>query len=128
VEAFKGVFEDNPDLNRILGVEPSQVDATKSTLSRASAELRQAQSALGGTPTPEQLNAVDIALGQARGFTDQLTAVVDTFRNRVNTTRKSIDQWSWRIAIGTTLISALAGVGQLFMARYFWRTFRGQPA
>jgi hypothetical protein len=128
LKVFDKVFDENPDLNRLLGVQPSQVDATKSTLYKASSELRHAQSALGGTPTTEQLNAVDIALNQAQGFTQELSKVVNTIRKRVNTTRATVDQWTWRIAIGTTLVSLLAGIGQLFMARYFWRNLRGQPA
>jgi hypothetical protein len=54
--------------------------------------------------------------------------VVSTIRGRVDSTRTIVNQWSLRIAIGTTLLCALAAVGQYFMARYFWRTLRGLPA
>jgi hydrogenase maturation protease len=127
-EAALRVFDKSEELQQLFGVQPSQVDATKTTLDKASSELRQAQSALGGAPTLEQLNAVDNALGQAVGFTDEMARVVEIARGRVDATRTSVDRWSWRIAIATTLMSALAAVGQLFMARYCWRTLRGQPA
>jgi hydrogenase maturation protease len=122
------VFDADLESKRLFGVKTSQVDATKITLDNAARELRNAKEVLGGTPTPEQLNAVDNALAQARGFTDDLARVVDSVRDRVNTTHSMVDQWSWRIAIGTTLLSVLASVGQLFMARYFWRIVRGLPA
>lgn len=122
------VFDNNTDFNRLFGVKASQVDATKTTLDQAARELQKAKEVLGGTPTPEQLNAVDNALGQARDFTNELGRVVDSVRCRVNATRSMVDQWSWRIAIGTTLLSVLASIGQLFMARFFWRTVRSLPA
>ena len=122
------VFDEDSEFNRLFRVKASQVDATKTTLGNAARELSKAKEVLGGTPTPEQLNAVDNALGQARDFTNELSRVVDSVRDRVNTTRSMVDQWSWRIAIGTMLVSTLASVGQLFMARYFWRTVRGLPA
>lgn len=127
-DAALQVFDENLELKKLFGVQPSQVDATKTTLGNAARELEKAKTVLGGTPTPEQLNAVDTALNQAQGFTNELSKVVNTVRGRVNATKSLADQWTWRIALGTTLMSALAGVGQLFMARYFWRTLRGQPA
>ena len=71
---------------------------------------------------------MDNALDHAQGFTDEMARVVVTVRDRVNATRTIVDSWSLRIAIGTTLLCALAALGQVFMARYFWRTLRGQPA
>ena len=127
-DAALRVFNENKELKELLGVQPSQVNATRTTLDNAAAELAKAKSVLGGTPTPEQLNAVDNALNQAQGFTDELTKVVTTVRGRVNATKSMADLWSWRIALGTTLASVLASIGQLFMARYFWRTLRGLPA
>jgi len=127
-DAALQVFDENSELKRLFGVQSSQVDATKTTLGNAARELQKAKSVLGGTPTPEQLNAVDNALNEAEGFTTELAKVVTTVRGRVNATKSLADQWTWRIALGTALMSALAGVGQLFMARYFWRTLRGQPA
>jgi hypothetical protein len=119
---------ESSELNRLLGFQSSQVDATRTTLGNAARELEKAKTVLGGEPTPEQLNAVDNALTQAQGFTNELSKVVTTVRGRVNATRTLADQWSWRIALGTSLMSVLAGAGQLFMARFFWRTLRGQPA
>jgi hydrogenase maturation protease len=128
------VFDDNSELQRLFRVQPGQVDATRTTLDTAATELRQAQSALGpsvssGTPPPpELLNAVDNALGQARGFTNELAKVVTTVRGRVNDTKSLVDRWTLRLAIGITLISALAAIGQLFLARFCWRKLRGLPA
>ena len=116
------------ELDRLLHVPTSQVDATKTTLENATRELEKARSVLGGEPTPEQLNAVNSALDQADGFTNELDKVVGSIRARVNSIKMMVDQWTWRIALGTTLMCTLAGVGQLFMARYFWRTLRNQPA
>jgi len=127
-EAALRVFDKSEELQHLFGIQPSQVDATKTTLDRASSELRHAQSALGGTPTPEQLNAVDNALVQARGFTDEMARVVVIARGRVDATRTSVDRWSWWIAVATTLAGALAALGQFFMARFWWRTLRGLPA
>jgi hydrogenase maturation protease len=127
-EAALRVFNKSEELQQLFGIQPSQFDATKTTLDKASSELRQAQSALGGPPTPEQLNAVDNALDQAEGFTNEMSRVVEIARARVDTTRANVDRWSWRITIATTVVSALAAVGQFFMARYFWRTLRGLPA
>jgi hydrogenase maturation protease len=128
LKVFDQAMVENPQLKGFLRVQPSQVDATQSTLRKAATELKQAQSALGGAPTQEQLNAVDIALAQAREFTDQLTNVVETARLRVEATKSTVDRWSWRIAMATTILCGLAAVGQLFMARFCWRTLRGLPA
>jgi hypothetical protein len=127
-EAALRVFNKSQDLQQLFGVQPSQMHATKTTLDKASSELRQAQSALGGSPTTEQLNAVDHALGQARGFTNEMARVVEIARERVDTTHAAVDRWMRLIAVSTTLISALAAVGQFFLARYCWRTLRGMPA
>lgn len=127
-EAALQVFSDSTELKDLLGVQPGQLAATQSTIDKARSELRQARTALGGDPTHEQLNAVDNALDQAQGFTDEMARVVETVRRRVDVTRISVHRWSLRIAIGTTLLCALAAVGQFFMARYFWRTLRGLPA
>jgi hypothetical protein len=127
-EAALQVFSDSSELKDLLGVQPGQLVATQSTIDKARSELRQARTALGGDPTHEQLNAVDNALDHAQGFTDEMARVVVTVRDRVNATRTIVDSWSLRIAIGTTLLCALVALGQVFMARYFWRTLRGQPA
>jgi hypothetical protein len=104
------------------------VDATKTVLSNVSSELNQAQTALGGTPTPEQLKAVDSALNQADQFTDELDRVVRTVQGRVNETKAAVDRWTWLIALGTSVLCAIGAVGQCFLARYCWRTLRDLPA
>jgi hypothetical protein len=133
-QAALEVFHDDENLRQFFGVRPDQLTATQSALGNVSGELRQAKSVLGvpvgaGDPlTTEQLNAVDGALKQASGFTDELAKVVTTARGRVNDAKTTVDQWSWRVAIATSLISALAAVGQVFMVRFFWRRLRGLPA
>lgn len=127
-EAALRVFDDNPELKRLLGIQPGQVDAATTVLGNVSGELRQAQSVLGGAPTPEQLNSVDRALGQASRFTDDLARVVTTVRGRVDETKSMVDRWAWRIALATTLMCSLAAIGQVFLARFCWRTLRGLPA
>jgi len=133
-EAALDVFNSDPRLKEFFGVQPDQVDATKLTLDKATTELRQVKSVLGvpvGSAdqlTTEQLNAVDGALKQANGFTDELTKVVTTARSRVNDTKTTVDWWTWRLAFATTLVCALAAVGQVFLARFCWRTYRGLPA
>jgi hypothetical protein len=82
----------------------------------------------GDALTTEQLNSVNDALGQARGFTNELEKVVANARGRVNDAKVSVDRWSWRVAIATSAISILAAVGQVFMARFCLRTLRGLPA
>jgi hydrogenase maturation protease len=116
------------ELKDVLGVRPSQVDATRNTIDKARTELRQARTVLGTEPTPEQLQVVSVALDQGQMFTNEMSRVVDTFRNRVEATRSMIDRWTWRIAVGTTAASALAALGQLFMARFCWRRLRDLPA
>jgi hydrogenase maturation protease len=127
-EAALQVFNESTELKDLLGVQPSQMAATKSTIDKARSELRQAQTALGGDPTPEQLNAVDSALVQGEDFTNETAQVVETVRRRVDATKTTVDWWSLWIAVSTSVLCTLASVGQLFMARYCWRTLRGQPA
>jgi hydrogenase maturation protease len=117
-----------PELKQLLGVKPEQLDATRTALGNVSNELQHARGYLDiqtvsadGVPTYEQLHAVDDALRNARGFTDEVGKVVETTRSRVNETRQKVEIWSLRGAIGTSLISALGVLGQLFMARAFWK-------
>jgi hypothetical protein len=116
-----------PELKQLLGVQPEQLDATRTALGNVSTELQQARNVLGfsdispdAVPTSEQLHAVDDALRKARGFTDEVGKVVETTRNRVNETKQKVDVWAMRGALATSLISALGVLGQLFMARFFW--------
>lgn len=132
-DAALEVFSGNTELRQLLGVQPEQMNATKSTLSRVASELRGVKTVLGlpvddGSLTSEQLNAVSTALGQAQGFTDELETVVQNARTRVKDAQSSLNHWSWRLAISTSLICALAAIGQVFLVRYCWRTLRGSPA
>jgi hydrogenase maturation protease len=111
------------DLKKILGVQPGQLDATRTALGRVTRELQQAKSVLGGNygvPTNEQLYAVDDALRNARGFTEEVSSVVESTRTRVNDTKQKVNTWAWRGAWGMNLLSALGMLGQFFMARHFW--------
>jgi PAS domain-containing protein len=125
----------NEQLEKLLGLNQEQMASTRNALQQATSELGRARSVLGVTIngaadsiSADQLNAVDNALGQARGFTDEMAKVVKTARGKVNDTRREVDVWSYRIALATTLVCALATVGQLFMIRFCWRTLRGLPA
>jgi hypothetical protein len=116
-----------PELKHLLGVKPEQLDATRTALGNVSNELQQARSLLDvpavspeSVPTNEQLHAVDDALHNARGFTDEVGRVVESTRARVNETKQKVDIWAWRGAMGMTLLSALGALGQFFMARYCW--------
>ncbi len=127
------VFEDSDEIKHLFNVHPEQMDATRSTLGNVAGELRQAQTVIGTVPgaddpTPEQLNAVGSALEQARTFTDELAKVVTTARSRVNDVKTTVDRWTLRVALATTLVCALAAVGQVFLARFCWRRYRGLPA
>jgi hydrogenase maturation protease len=116
-----------PELKQLLGVRPEQLDATRTALGNVSAELQQAREVLGPpnnpevNPTTEQLHAVDDALRQARGFTDEVNKVVRSTRARVNETKENVDLWAWRGAVATSLVSVLGVIGQIFMARFFWQ-------
>jgi hydrogenase maturation protease len=120
--------ESNPDnasrdLKKILGVQPGQLDATKTALGKVSRELQQAKNVLGGNygmPTNEQLYAIDDALRNARGFTEEVTNVVENTKTRVNDTKQKVDTWAWRGAWAMNLLSAVGLLGQCFMARFFW--------
>lgn len=124
----------NEELEKLLGVDQEQMAATQLALGQATEELHRARSVLGITIgagdgiSAEQLNAVDHALAQARGFTDQMAKVVTTARNQVNETKRQVDVWAWRGALATSIICAWATIGQVFLARFCWRTLRGMPA
>ncbi len=117
-----------PELKSLLGVKPEQLDATRTALGKVTNELQQARGVLDipaispdGVPTNEQLYAVDDALRNARGFTDEVGKVVESTRTRVNETKQKVDVWTLRGAVGMSLISALGVLGQLFMQpRAFW--------
>jgi hypothetical protein len=124
-----------PELKQLFGVKPEQLDATRTALGNVSSELLQARGVLGfplagpdASPTNEQLYAVDNALRQAKGFTDEVCKVVESTRTRVNETKQNVDLWAWRGAVGTSAIAAFGMLGQFFMARFFWRLLRRQSA
>jgi hypothetical protein len=118
------LFDKDEELRDWFGVKPEQLAQTRTDLGSASQELKKARTVLGipvapgGAPTPEQLNAVEAALAQARGYTDQMGAVVATTRARVAETKQNVDKWVRRAAIGITLVGALAATGQFFAARF----------
>lgn len=129
-DAALDVVGDFPELKKLLGVKPEQLDATKTTLGNVSSELQKAKGVLGvspsadGVPTYEQLHAVDDALRNAKDFTNEVSKVVDSTRSRINETKQKLELWTWRGAMGTSLISALGLFGQLFMASYFWASIK----
>ncbi len=128
------MFDKDEEIQSWFGVRPEQLTQTRTDLGTATNELKRAQTILGipiapgTTPTAEQLNTIELALTQAHGFTDQMATVVATTRTRVADTKRSVDLWAWRAAVGTTLIGALAAAGQFFMARFCWRVLRRKPA
>ena len=121
-----------PELKQMLGVNPEQLDATRTALGNVSSELQQARNFLGvpasshWVPTSEQLYAVNSALGRARDFTDEVNRVVESTRSRVNETKQTVDVWSRRGAVGISLLSGIGVIGQLFMLQFFWRLLRGR--
>ncbi|MBM3980895.1 MAG: hypothetical protein FJ304_11530 [Planctomycetes bacterium] len=135
-EAALELFGDDaqfPELKTWLGVKPDQLQQTRTDLGSASRELKNVRTmlgipvAMGERPSAEQLMTVEAALGQAREFTDRMGRVVSAARERVEETKRLVDRWVLRIAIGTTLIGLLAATGQLFMARTCWRALRAAP-
>jgi hydrogenase maturation protease len=122
-----------PELKQMLGVNPEQLDATRTALGNVSSELQQARNFLGvpasshWVPTSEQLYAVNSALGRARDFTDEVNRVVESTRTRVNETKQSVNVWTARGAVGIGVLSAIGVIGQLFMLHFFWRMLRGRP-
>jgi hydrogenase maturation protease len=133
-QAALEMFGAEEQYSQLAGVSPEQVAQTRADLERATRELNRAKTVLGifpisnGEPTPEQLRMVESALGQARGFTDQMDNVVKATRTRVGETKQKADLWTQRIAWGTTFVGALAALGQVFMGRFFWRVLRRKPA
>jgi hypothetical protein len=129
------VVGSSTELEQLLGVDTHQVDATREALVQASEELRRARSVLGITIgesgeglSADQLNAVDRALAQAHRFTDALAQVVATTRQQVTDTKRQVELVSFRLAVGISIACAWAAIGQVFLARYCWRSLRGQPA
>lgn len=135
-EAALSIFGDDAQLSELknwLGVKPEQLAQTRAQLDRAAGDLKQVQTILGvplgdGGPTADQLRAVAAALVQARDLTEQMDGVVRRARARVDDTKRAVDLWALRLALGVTLVGAVGALGQCFTARYCWRVLRGQPA
>jgi hypothetical protein len=115
-----------------LGLKPEQLVQTRTGLGSASRELTRVRTVLGipvdAQPTAEQLVTVESALGQAREYTEQMGRVVAAARQQVEETKREVDLWVLRLAIGITVIGALGATGQVFMARACWRALRTKAA
>lgn len=116
-----------------LGVRPEEMHAARAQLDAAAADLRNARHILGvpiptsdeGT-TPDQLANVDAALDRAKGITNEFDRALSTARKQVDAAKQKAEMWSLRVAIGISLLAALAAAGQVFMARACWRGLRGR--
>jgi hypothetical protein len=129
--AALNVFSQFPTDESTFGVSPAQVHAARNQLDEVATDLHSARRVLGipvprpdGPATPEQLSAVDNALSRARAITDELEGVLGRVRSHVTEVRAKAELWVWRTAVAITALSALALLGQLFMARACWRALR----
>jgi hypothetical protein len=128
------LFESDEQVKNWFPVQPEQLAQTQTELQAATRELKNVRTILGfpisdgGLPTAEQLVTVEAALKQARAFIERLNQVVAKTRERVSETKRSVDDWVQKVAIGVTAAGVLGAMGQFFMARFFWRVLRGQPA
>ncbi len=128
------LFGEDEQLKSWFGVKPEQLVQTKTDLGSASRELTNVRTILGipisdgAPPSAEQLMTVESALTQARSLTNQMNNAVTTTRTRVNETKREVDKWVLRIAVGVTVVGVIAAFGQFFMARFCWRVLRGKPA
>ena len=130
-EAALELFGEDEQLKHWFGVRPEHLAQTRTDLGAAARELRGVRTLLGipvGSehPTEEQLVTVESALGQARGFTDQMARVVTVARQRVDETKRAADLWALRLALGITAVGAVGAAGQFFMARACWRALRSR--
>jgi hypothetical protein len=130
--ALLGDESEAPALKQWLGIKPDQLARTQTDLQTATRELRQVRTllgvSLGDGPTDAQLVTVEAALDRAGGLTDQMGTVVATARVRLDETKRQVDLWVLRVALGVTLVGAVGAAGQAFMARYCWRVLRRKPA
>jgi hydrogenase maturation protease len=131
-QAALDIFGSDEQMKSWLGVQPEQLAQTRSSLDTARGELSKVRTILGvplgDGPTHEQLVTVESALAQAREFVEQIRKLVATTRTRVDETKRGIDLWAMRIAVGVTALGVAGAVGQLFLARFCWRVLRGKPA
>jgi hypothetical protein len=131
-EAALNVFGEEKELKAWLGIKPEQLAQTKTDLGNATRELKSVRTILGVPVdcqlTAEQLVTVESSLNRAGGFTEQMGKVVATARTRVDETKRTVDLWVLRVAVGVSLVGVLGAAGQFFMARFCWRVLRGKPA
>ncbi|MBA4189744.1 MAG: hypothetical protein C0467_17295 [Planctomycetaceae bacterium] len=134
-EAALDIVTANPQLEKVFGINPDQIQQTRVTLGAVAGELRQAQSILGipispngELPTAEQLEAVDTALRMADGFKAEMARIVGVARARVNETKRLIDLWTWRLTMAATILCGFGAVGQCFVARFCLRRLHDLPA
>lgn len=124
------LFGQDEQFKSWFGVHPEQLSQTQIDLVSASRELQRVRDLLGvplaagAAPTDDQLAKLDGAIRQGRAFTDQMELVVATIRTRLHETRRAVDVWSMRVAVGVTAIGVIGALGQFFMARFFWRVLR----
>jgi hypothetical protein len=108
------------------------MQAAHTQLDAAAADLKNARRVLGvpipGAATPDQLSNVDAALAQAAEVTDRFDTALDRVRHKLDAATRQAGVWSLRAAVAVTALSALAALGQVFMARACWRGLRGRPA
>lgn len=135
VNAALEIVTEYTQVEKYFGVSPDQIRQTRTALDSVSGELKQARTVLGvpigsndAVPTPEQLAAVDEALRLADNFRAEMQRVVEVARKRVEDTKRLIDVWAWRIAVGTTTLSVFGVVGQFFLARFCIRKLLHLPA
>lgn len=122
-DAALGVLAAAPDKKDRLGVRPADLDQTRAGLEAAARNVRQAQAVVGAAP-PEQLSAVEDALGRARGVADDLDGRLADLRGRVDESERLAGVWALRAAVAVTLLSAVGAVGQVFLARACRRGLR----
>lgn len=128
IDAALNVLAAAPDKKDRLGVRPADLDRTRAGLEAAARNVRQAQAVVGAA-SPEQLSAVEDALGRARRLADDLDGRLAGLRAGVDETERRAGVWALRGAVAVTLLSAVGAVGQVFLARACWMGLRaGRPA
>lgn len=122
------VFLEQPADGTAVGLRPDDMHTARTQLDRAASDLKTARRVLGvplpappADATPEQLANVDAALARAADVTDRFDDALTRVRTKVEATRRQAEVWSLRVAVGVTGLSALAALGQVFMARACWR-------
>ncbi len=123
-QAALDVFDDRPDEQAALGIQPDQVKAARDHLDKATNDIREARSVLGlplnhpnAKLTDEQYAAVHQALEQGKGVTNKIDATLLNAHDRVESAKQKANFWSLRLAVAATLLGVVGALGQLFMAR-----------